>query len=139
MKNFLRASAIPAVLLAALLAACTTPPTATTPGSKPAHTAAPSSLQQVRDAFNAGLYDDVIRIVATSDELSTGPVPAFVEALKLQAFSYCVSNHRRECQSTFSRILSIDPSFDLAPAERGHPMWGPAFRSAKAAASRARS
>jgi hypothetical protein len=30
--------------------------------------------------------------------------------------------------------LRLDPSFDLAPGEQGHPLWGPVFVKAKLAA-----
>ena len=36
------------------------------------------------------------------------------------------------CREEFRKALAIDPSMDLAPAEAGHPAWGPTFRSLKA-------
>jgi len=30
----------------------------------------------------------------------------------------------------------LNPSFDLTPAEAGHPVWGPVFRSAKSKVSK---
>lgn len=100
--------------------------------------AAQAQLESARTMFDSGRYGDVIRMVATSDQLASAPTEVRVEALKLQAFSYCVNKYRRLCEDGFVRILHAEPSFDLLPAERGHPLWGPAFRSAKAAMTPAR-
>ncbi|MCY1378377.1 TssQ family T6SS-associated lipoprotein [Achromobacter agilis] len=110
----------------ALLAAC-----ASTPSPQAA-----DALQQVRDEYAASRFGTVIRTVATSDALATAPTPTRVEALKLQAFSYCVTNYRQLCEDTFVRILQLQPSFQLAPNEIGHPQWGPAFQSAQASQAR---
>lgn len=121
-------------LAAGALAACT----AIQPPATPAAAAAHAQLDRVRTLFADGKYGDVIRTVATSDQLAAAPAGVQVEALKLQAFSYCVSGYRRLCEDGFIRILLIQPSFDLPAAERGHPQWGPAFRSAKTALTPAR-
>lgn len=54
-----------------------------------------------------------------------------VTAHKYLAFIHCVSKRRRQCRGHFASALELDPSFELAPAEAGHPMWGPVFRSVK--------
>jgi hypothetical protein len=95
--------------------------------------AARQALQDVRDAYAAGDYGGVIRTVATSSALAGAPRAERVEALKLQSFSYCVTDHIALCQDGFVRILRIQPSFALAPNEAGHPQWGPAFQRAQAA------
>lgn len=93
-------------------------------------------LQQVRDQYRAGRYGEVIRGVATSDALATSTKAVRIEAYKLQAFSYCVSQYPQLCEDSFSRILALDPAFVLAPNEAGHPVWGPAFQRARAQASK---
>jgi hypothetical protein len=118
--------------VAAALAACTTPHAPVPPA--PPTQAALDSLAQVREDYLAGRYGDVIRMVARSDVLATAPPSVRVEAFKLQAFSYCVTGYRVLCEDDFARILQVDPTFNLAPAEIGHPIWGPAFQRAKAAA-----
>ncbi|ALM85927.1 TssQ family T6SS-associated lipoprotein [Bordetella sp. N] len=125
------------VSLLAALAACSTPSTSVTQSAAPTQ-AALDQLQQVRDAYGAGKYGEVIRTVATSNELAAAPPVVLTEALKLQAFSYCVSNYQKLCEDDFTRILAIDPSFELTPAEQGHPKWGPAYRGAKASYTAAR-
>jgi Tfp pilus assembly protein PilF len=59
------------------------------------------------------------------------PQPQQVTAHKYLAFIYCVNKHERQCRAHFRTALEIDPSFELSPAEAGHPMWGPVFRKAK--------
>ena len=54
-----------------------------------------------------------------------------VLAHKFTAFSYCLTNRTMLCRSEFEAVLKVDPNFDLAPAEAGHPSWGPAFRAVK--------
>jgi Tfp pilus assembly protein PilF len=55
-----------------------------------------------------------------------------VTANKYLAFISCVSSRERQCRAYFTRALELDPSFNLEPAEAGHPIWGPVFRSVKA-------
>ena len=54
-----------------------------------------------------------------------------VTAHKYLAFIHCVSKRERQCRGHFRSALDIDPNFDLQPAEAGHPMWGPVFKSVK--------
>ena len=56
-----------------------------------------------------------------------------VTAHKYLAFIHCVSGRERQCRGHFRSALDIDPNFELAPREAGHPMWGPVFRSVKTA------
>ena len=55
-----------------------------------------------------------------------------VTAHKYLAFIHCVQKRERQCRAHFSSAFELDPSFELAPAEAGHPVWGPVFRSVKA-------
>lgn len=54
-----------------------------------------------------------------------------VRAYKYLAFIDCVSAREKMCRNYFRKALELDPSFDLEPAEAGHPVWGPVFRSVK--------
>lgn len=54
-----------------------------------------------------------------------------VRAYKYMAFIHCVSSREKICRDNFQKALEIDPHFDLEPAEAGHPIWGPVFRSVK--------
>lgn len=95
-----------------------------------------AELQQVRDQYSAGQYGEVIRGVARSDTLATSSKAVRIEAYKLQAFSYCVTRYTHLCEDSFARILVLDPAFELAPAEAGHPVWGPVFQRARAQAAK---
>ncbi len=117
-----------------LLAGCVGLPAS--PPEKPPTPEALAQLQQVRDQYSAGRYGEVIRQVARSDELASSSKAVRIEAYKLQAFSYCVSRYAQLCEDSFARILQLDPAFELAPNEAGHPVWGPVFQRAKAQASK---
>jgi Tfp pilus assembly protein PilF len=54
-------------------------------------------------------------------------------AHKHLAFIHCSSNRQQQCRDEFRKALAVDPALELAPAEAGHPVWGPIFRSLKAA------
>jgi len=54
-----------------------------------------------------------------------------VTAHKYLAFINCVTKRERQCRAHFRIALELNPEFELSPAEAGHPMWGPVFRSAK--------
>ena len=54
-----------------------------------------------------------------------------VRAHKYLAFIHCISAREKQCRDEFKKALEIDPAFDLKPAEAGHPVWGPVFRSVK--------
>ena len=55
-----------------------------------------------------------------------------VKAHKYLAFIHCVSGRDKQCRAHFRSALEVDPAFELAPAEAGHPTWGPVFRAVKA-------
>lgn len=75
----------------------------------------PESLKNLQSAIDRGL--------AERDRIN---------AHKHVAFIHCVSNRERACRDEFRKALRIDPGMELAPAEAGHPVWGPVFRSVKA-------
>jgi tetratricopeptide (TPR) repeat protein len=74
------------------------------------------AAKQFQSALDAGLD-------ARSDQ---------AKAHKYLAFIACVSGRTKTCRDEFRKALEADPSFDLAPAEAGHPIWGPVFRRVKA-------
>jgi Tfp pilus assembly protein PilF len=53
-------------------------------------------------------------------------------AHKYLAFIHCASNREQLCRDEFRKALGDDPALSLAPAEAGHPIWGPIFRAVKA-------
>jgi Tfp pilus assembly protein PilF len=73
------------------------------------------SLKSLQNALEQGLKED--------DRLT---------AHKHVAFIHCAANRERACRDEFRKALKVDPGMELAPAEAGHPIWGPIFRSVKA-------
>jgi Tfp pilus assembly protein PilF len=73
------------------------------------------SARQLQSALDAGLSR-----------------PDRVKAHKYLAFIHCASGREGRCREEFRNALAIEPDFELDPAEAGHPMWGPVFRSVKA-------
>jgi Tfp pilus assembly protein PilF len=53
-------------------------------------------------------------------------------AHKHLAFINCASERESQCRREFRDALALDPALELEPAEAGHPIWGPIFRSLKA-------
>ncbi len=59
-------------------------------------------------------------------------------ARKHLAFMACVARRVSACRTEFGKALQADPAFELTPAEAGHPMWGPVYRSVKAESAKKR-
>jgi Tfp pilus assembly protein PilF len=57
-----------------------------------------------------------------------------LQAHKHLAFIHCASGRQAPCRNEFRKALTIDPAFELTPAEAGHPLWGPVFAKEKARA-----
>jgi len=100
------------------------------------HDDSPKEGSGLRDGirmYNEGDFDGAIKRLSARD-VSNGPIGMRLEALKYTAFSYCVTSRPGPCRQSFDKALRLDPSFDLAPGEHGHPLWGPVFTQAKQAA-----
>jgi len=118
---------------------------ATSPPPSPPPAAAPepqvSPLQaQLADGirlFDLGEFYAAAGRLRNLPNLKSAPVDTQTTALKYLAFSYCVTNRRTLCQEQFEAALKLDPKFDLAPAERGHPIWKVVFERAKASQPKA--
>lgn len=54
-----------------------------------------------------------------------------VAAHKYLAFIHCAQSREKACRDEFRKALTLDPKFELIPAESGHPSWGPVFKSVK--------
>ncbi|AWG45869.1 MULTISPECIES: TssQ family T6SS-associated lipoprotein [unclassified Massilia] len=91
-----------------------------------------SGLREGIRLYNEGDFNGAIRRLSQRD-VNNGPLATRLTALKYQAFSYCVTSRPAPCRQAFDRALRLDPSFDLAPGEHGHPLWGPVFTRAKQA------
>lgn len=86
-----------------------------------------NGIKQYEDAN----YSEAARLLQSSLDKGLGSSDQ-VKAHKYLAFIHCVSGREQRCRDEFRAALKIDPTFELAANEAGHPIWGPAFRSAKA-------
>ncbi|EJL76651.1 TssQ family T6SS-associated lipoprotein [Variovorax sp. Varisp85] len=129
-------SCLPALALALLvIAGCTTtpPPDPAPQPERLSQQVARTTLERAQQAYDDGDYAKAV------NTLKSGGVSVFdaaepatrLDAMKLEAFSYCVANQVPECRTQFRKILDAFPSFELNVAERKHPVWGPAFEAAK--------
>jgi Tfp pilus assembly protein PilF len=81
--------------------------------------------------YEAGEYTESAKNLEGAISLGL-PDKQRADAHKHLAFIHCSSNRERQCRDEFRKALSVDPALELAPAEAGHPVWGPIFRSLKA-------
>lgn len=87
--------------------------------------------------YERGQYGEAIRTLQSSAAIWAASGATRVTAFKYLAFSQCVSNRRKACRESFEALLQLDPKFELAANEAGHPQWGPVFRAARAGAVQA--
>jgi len=106
------------------------------PPPEPVKTPAQKSVAEAIALYDAGNYNGAIRTLRASRDIWSPDTPAAVkiEAHKYTAFSYCVTGRLGPCRAQFDALLRLDRSFELSPAEAGHPLWGPVFVQAKKAA-----
>ncbi|WP_288381341.1 TssQ family T6SS-associated lipoprotein [uncultured Massilia sp.] len=102
---------------------------------RPASNRDDTALREGIALYDDGDFNGAIKRLAPSD-MNGGSLRNRITALKYTAFSYCVTNRPAPCRQAFERALRLDPAFDLAPGERGHPQWGPVFAKAKSSSAR---
>lgn len=90
-----------------------------------------SALSTALKQYEEGDYAESAQNLQDAIELGV-PDKLRANAHKHLAFIHCSSNRERQCRDEFRKALAVDPALDLAPAEAGHPVWGPIFRSLKA-------
>jgi hypothetical protein len=96
--------------------------------SDPIPTRAPE-LSAGIDAYENGNYSEAAKILRSA--LPRLGKTDQVVSRKYLAFIACTSGRKIQCRDEFRQALKLDPAFDLQPAEAGHPVWGPVFRSVK--------
>ena len=82
--------------------------------------------------FEDGNYAESARLLQSSLDQGLSSKSDQVRAHKYLAFIHCVSGRDARCRNEFRAALKIDPAFELAANESGHPIWGPVFKSVKA-------
>lgn len=141
-SNFVtcRACALGSLVLVLVLASCAPMPQAPEPKSPPIPSVTESQLKERAQQnlalgqrqYEAGSFDDAQK--SLSEALAHGVLTreAQAQARKLLAFIHCVSNREDSCRAEFRKALEINATFDLTPAEAGHPIWGPIYRNVRA-------
>lgn len=105
-------------------------------GAVPAKPAAARSgaeglLDQGLASYAAGKFDAAAKLLASALKQGLATNADQIAALKHSAFSLCLLNRKTACRNEFAKIFPIEPAFDLAPAEAGHPSWAKTFAEAK--------
>ena len=113
-----------AALLALLLAGCAEL------GKLAEQTRAHVTMVDGLRQFDAGQHANAAKTLAGALEMGLDAKDR-ATAHKHLAFIHCAANRTGPCREEFRRALGADPAMDLAPAEAGHPIWGPVFRSVK--------
>ncbi|MES2107060.1 MAG: TssQ family T6SS-associated lipoprotein [Pseudomonadota bacterium] len=148
-----RLSFLGAVFGAALLSACAVLPEQAKPApaasgkpasGKPAASAsapapvvaaplppAQAELAEGQDLYDKGDFNGAIRKLSGSTDIWTADQSLQLSAIKIMAFSYCVTSRQTLCRQQFEKALKMDPNFDLEPGEKQHPLWAPVFEQAK--------
>lgn len=81
--------------------------------------------------FENGNYDKSQKALQIALEQGLTLKADQAKAHKYLAFDACVTSRETVCREEFKKALEADQYFDLSPAEAGHPIWGPVFRSVK--------
>ena len=87
------------------------------------------SISQGIASYNNGDYQAAVVLLQHALEDVMLSKSDKINAYKYLAFTHCISVREKKCQESFERIFAINPNFNLTPAEAGHPVWGPVFRT----------
>jgi len=100
-----------------------------------------SPLSKGRSSLNEGIrhYNDGRHLAAAKSlqaalDLGLSDTQS-AEAHKYLAFIHCSTGRTGPCRDEFRMATNADPNLTLAPAEAGHPVWGPIFSTVKAEAN----
>ncbi|MBL8310053.1 MAG: TssQ family T6SS-associated lipoprotein [Burkholderiales bacterium] len=114
-----------------------------TPTALPVHQASTSptgdvgagerALATAIGVYERGEFQSAIRALTPMTTDGSLDPSQLLRALKTLAFAQCSVNQRAACRKSFEQAFRADPTFDLTPAERGHPIWGPEFVRARRA------
>ncbi len=130
----------PLAALALALAAAACAPIAPAPAPQPV---APQITEETLRArardqlatglkqYDAGEYDAAQKSLTAALDHGLLPRADQSVARKHIAFVHCLSGRESACRDEFRKAFEIDPAFALSPAEDGHPIWGPVYRSVR--------
>lgn len=107
------------------------PPKEAEPAPTPPPSKAVEELRRGVQRYDDGQYKEAARHFQQALEQGLASPGDQANARKHLAFIACVARRTSACHTEFRKAFEADPAFDLTPAEAGHPMWGPVFRSVK--------
>jgi hypothetical protein len=145
------------IVVSALLSSCATPPATvnhpappappppvvqTPPVAPPVAPVVPAvpatdtaanerALAAALAAYERGDFSGATRLLTPLTNDNSLDAAQQIRALKTLAFSQCSTGATTACRQTFERAFRADANFELATAERGHPIWGPQFERAR--------
>ena len=116
----------------------TAPPPQREPETAPAPPVARSDeeLRRGLQRYDDGEYKEAARHLQRALEFGLPSAADQANARKHLAFIACVAKRTAVCRAEFRKAFEADPTFTLAAAEAGHPMWGPVFKSVQAEVTR---
>lgn len=88
------------------------------------------ALEAGRVSYEEGQYAEAEKWLFSEKIWMHGTAEDKSNALKILAFGFCINNLEITCVQAFERAFIINPDFELSAAERGHPLWDPAFQRA---------
>jgi tetratricopeptide (TPR) repeat protein len=139
MRNVSASRLTAALAVAAALAACAPMPPAEAP--KPVapqitedtlRSRAQEQLAAGIKLYDAGDYEGAQKSLAASLDHGLLGRTDQSRARKYLAFVHCLAGRESLCAAEFRKAFEIDPTFALTPAEDGHPIWGPVYRTVRA-------
>lgn len=92
---------------------------------------AQTNLSEGIKKYGTGAYEDAMSNFLLALDSGQLAIPQQLTARKHMAFVHCLSGREAVCKEEFEKIITLDPTFDLSPAEAGHPIWGPVHRLAR--------
>lgn len=133
-----RLQALGAIALALALAACAPMPSEAPKPVAPQITEdtlrvrAKEQLASGRKLYETGDYDGAARAFQASLDHGLLDKTDQSVARKHLAFIHCAGGREAQCAAEFRKAFEIDQAFALTPAEDGHPIWGPVYRTVRA-------
>ena len=117
--------------VAALMSACATPIIRDAGLDKLAFRKAEQDLSSGIRAYEDADYRNSARLLQSALSAGLFLNSDKVAAHKYLAFMHCAQSREKACRDEFRRALDLNPDLELTPAESGHPLWGPVFKSMK--------